>query len=151
MQHLTGQCLCGAIAYQIEGELGPVVNCHCTKCRRWHGAAFRTRAAVKTNQFSWIRGEDRLSQYHSSESVIKTFCSVCGSALISLYENRPDYIGLPIGGLDQDPGVRPTMNIYVGSKSPWYEITDGLPQYDEWPTDGADSVLVSNEIKFTKS
>lgn len=145
MKKLTGECLCGAIAYEINGELGPIVNCHCSKCRRWHGSAFRTRAAVESQKFKWLRGEDRLSKYHSSERIIKTFCSICGSNLISLLEDNPDYIGLPLGGLEQDPGHQPSMNIFVGSKSPWYEITDGLPQYDEWPPEGAAAVRASKK------
>ena len=140
MKKLTGQCLCGAIAYEIKGKLGTIVNCHCSKCRRWHGSAFRTRAAVESRNFKWLKGEESLSKYHSSARVIKTFCSICGSNLISILEDHSDYIGLPIGALDQDPGDRPEMNIFVGSKAPWYEITDNLPQYDEWPPDGPNSV-----------
>src|SRR3990170_3184059 len=120
MNKLTGRCLCGAIAYEINGELGPIVNCHCSKCRRWHGAAFRTRSAVESKKFKWLQGEEHLSKYHSSDRIIKTFCSICGSNLISILEDNPDYIGLPIGGLEQDPGTRPLMNIFVGSKAPWY-------------------------------
>jgi hypothetical protein len=140
MEKLTGQCLCGAIAYEIEGEIGTVVNCHCSKCRRWHGAAFRTRAAVASKQFKWVRGEEYLSKYESTAPTIKTFCSICGSNLISLIKNNPAHIGVPIGGLDQDPGRRPEMHIFVGSKAPWYEITDHLPQYDEWPPEGSEKV-----------
>jgi len=58
-------------------------------------------------------------------------------------EDNPDYFGLPIGALEQDPGNRPQMNIFVGSKAPWYEITDGLPQYDEWPPGGPDCVRIA--------
>lgn len=133
MQTLTGRCLCGGIAYEIHGDLGPIFNCHCSLCRRWHGSAFRTRAAVETSNFRWTKGEELLSRYHSSDAVIKTFCSVCGSNLISILEDNPDFIGLPLGGLEQDPGSGPIANIFVGSKAPWYQITDGLPQYDEWP------------------
>ena len=136
MKKLTGSCLCEAISYEINGELGPIYNCHCSKCRRWHGAAFRTRAAVETKYFKWLSGEEHLSRYHSSDNVVKTFCSICGSNLISYFDNNPDFIGLPLGGLEQDPGTRPQANIFVGSKAPWYEITDGLPQYDEWPPGG---------------
>lgn len=133
MKKLTGKCLCEAIAYEIVGDLGPIVNCHCSKCRRWHGAAFRTRCTIPKKNFKWIRGEDNLSKYYSSKQVAKTFCRTCGSSLISLYDDRPDYIGLPIGGLEQDPGDHPMMHIFVASKSPWYEITDDLPQCDELP------------------
>lgn len=34
MENLTGQCLCGSIAYEIEGGIGIIVNCHCSKCRQ---------------------------------------------------------------------------------------------------------------------
>jgi hypothetical protein len=146
-QKLTGQCLCGAIAYEIRGELGPIVNCHCSKCRRWHGAAFRTRTAVKTENFTWLKGAELLSRYNSSEFVTKTFCSICGSALISEYSDNPDYIGLPIGGLDQDPGARPIMNIFVASKAPWYDIIDGLPQHDEFPPEGIKSIVASDQYR----
>lgn len=117
-QILTGRCLCEGIAYEIRGELGPIYNCHCSKCRRWHGAAFRTRATIRASQFKWNKGEDLVSRFHSSELVVKHFCRVCGSNLISTYDNDPDRIGIPLGGLEQ---------------APWYDISDGLPQYDTWP------------------
>lgn len=140
MKKHTGKCLCGAIAYEINGEIGTIINCHCAKCRRWHAAPFRTRAAIKSKDFKWTQGEEHLSKYHSSEDTVKTFCAICGSGLISIMESDPEYYGLPIGGLDQDPGNRPEMHIFVGSKSPWYEILDDLPQYDGWPNDSDDFV-----------
>jgi hypothetical protein len=139
MQTLTGKCLCGAIAYEIIGGIGTVVNCHCSQCRRWHGAAFRTRAAVESKKFKWVRGKEYLSEYIST-ATINTFCSICGSSLISFTKNNPDEIGVPIGGLEQDPGRRPEMHIFVGSKAPWYEITDTLPQYEQGPPVGSESV-----------
>jgi hypothetical protein len=57
--------------------------------------------------------------------------------LISTYANRPDLLGVPLGGLDQHPGVVPEAHIFTGSKSPWFEINDGLPCYEEWPDDEA--------------
>lgn len=133
---LSGRCLCEAIAYEIEGALGPIFNCHCSKCRRWHGSAFRTRASVHTDQFRWVRGESSLSAY-TRGNVTKHFCSVCGSNLISTYANRPTVIGVPLGGLEQHPGSTPQAHIFVDSKSPWFEIVDDLPQFSEWPGDEA--------------
>ena len=133
MQTLTGRCLCEGIAYEISGELGPIFNCHCSKCRRWHGAAFRTRATINVSQFIWLKGEELLSRYYSSEYVVKHFCSVCGSNLISTYDNAPETIGIPLGGLEQAPNNKPEGHIWVGSKSPWFEISDELPQYETWP------------------
>lgn len=133
MSKISGRCLCEAIVYEIEGELGPIFNCHCSKCRRWHGAAFRTRASIKMSQFKWVAGEQLLSRFKSSDNVTKTFCSVCGSNLASFYESDPDLVGIPLGGLEQDPGSRPIAHIFVGSKAPWFDISDGLPQYEAWP------------------
>ena len=130
---LTGRCLCEGIVYQINGGLGPIFNCHCSKCRRWHGAVYRTRASVKRSQFEWLAGEELLSFYQSSENVTKSFCSRCGSSLVSSYKNRPEILGVPLGGLDQDPGGRPEAHIFVGSKAPWFEIRDGLPSFETWP------------------
>ena len=73
MKKLTGKCLCEGIAYEIEGELGTIVHCHCSKCRRWHGAAFRTRCTIEKKNFRWPRGEELLSKYYSSEKQRKSF------------------------------------------------------------------------------
>ena len=133
MQKLTGKCLCEGIEYEITGKIGPIYNCHCSRRRRWHGAAYRTRSTIKSSQFKWIKGEDLLSKYHSSPTTAKTFCSVCGSSLISLYDEEPDKIGFPLGGLDQAPNNKLGGHFFVASKSPWHDINDALPQYDEFP------------------
>jgi hypothetical protein len=75
MRVVTGRCLCEQVAYEIAGEFGPAVNCHCSKCRRWHNGVYRSRATVNTEQFRWLRGEAHLARYNSSEHVIKWFCS----------------------------------------------------------------------------
>lgn len=133
MQILSGKCLCGGIEYQITGDIGPILNCHCSLCRRWHGAAFRTRSTINADQFKWLKGENLLSGYFSSPTTERTFCSICGSNLISWYTDQPDKIGIPLGGLDQAPNNRLEGHVYVGSKSPWFAITDELPQFDTVP------------------
>lgn len=151
MIKLRGKCLCGKATYEIKGALGPIYNCHCSKCRRWHGAAFRTRATVQACDFTWLSGEDVLSQFHSSENTVKWFCSNCGSNLISTYDDRSDIIGIPLGGLEDDPGNRPVAHIFTASKSPWYEISDDLPQYEEWPGSEADVKKTSTSLEFRDS
>ena len=131
MKKLTGRCLCRVISYEINGELGVIYNCHCSKCRRWGGDAFRTSSIIKKKDFIWTSGEGKLAKYQYNENVTKTFCSLCGANLISLYRDKPEIIGLSLGGLEQDPGVKPTAHIFVGSKAPWHEIADSLPQYQE--------------------
>jgi hypothetical protein len=128
---IKGSCLCGGIEYEVTGELGKVVNCHCSMCRKATGAAFRTRAAISTDAFRWLAGEDLVSKYQSSAKETRTFCRVCGATLPTFLAGNPAEIGLPLGTLDGDPQVRPSAHIFVGSKAPWFEITDALPQFSE--------------------
>ena len=137
---ITGRCLCESVAYEVKGELGNIYHCHCSRCRRWHGSAFRTRASVPKSQFRWVKGKEHVQAYEPPEGSTKHFCRICGSALISTYRHKPDVIGLPLGGIEQDPGKRPLGHIFVKDKASWYEITDKLPQYDAWPESGADQV-----------
>ncbi len=128
--NVKGSCLCGGITYQVDGAFGRVVNCHCSMCRKATGAAFRTRAAVPPAAFRWLSGEDLVSAYKSSPGETRTFCRVCGATLPTFFSDRPE-VGLPLGTLDDDPGVRPSAHVWVDSKAPWWEITDSLPQYSE--------------------
>jgi hypothetical protein len=127
---VKGSCLCGGIQYEVTA-FGTVVNCHCSMCRKATGAAFRTRATVPTAAFRWLAGEALVSKYESSPGETRTFCRVCGATLATFFRDHPDQIGLPLGTLDGDPGVRPSAHVFVDSKAPWFEIADGLPQFSE--------------------
>lgn len=128
---LQGGCLCGGMRYEISGPLTEVANCHCSMCRRFHGAAFATRARVAIGHFHWLSGQDLMAVYESSPGVAWAFCRVCGSSLgIPLQGKLGD---IALGSLDSDPVVRPMEHTFVGSKAPWFEITDTLPQHDKRP------------------
>jgi hypothetical protein len=130
---VRGSCLCGSIRYEVTGPLRGALNCHCSMCRKAHGAAFRSRAAVRRADFRFTQGESLLARYESSPGTHRCFCSRCGSPLVSFFDGNPNTLGLPLGALDDDPGVRPGCHVYVGSKAPWFEITDELPRFDELP------------------
>ncbi|MBI3563040.1 MAG: GFA family protein [Gammaproteobacteria bacterium] len=130
----TGSCLCGQIKYEIQGALTGVLHCHCSMCRKAHAAAFRTRASVQAKDFRWLSGEHLLTHYLSCPGEYHTFCRICGSRLITKFENNKTTYGFALGTLDTDPGVKPGCHIFVGSKALWHEITDGLPQYKEFPS-----------------
>jgi len=130
---LRGSCLCGAVRYEINGDLRGVLNCHCSMCRKAHGAAFRTRASVRSGDFQWSAGEHLLTFFESSPGNHRGFCRICGSPMVSKFEHDPSQLGLPLGALDDDPGVRPEMHVFVSSKAPWYSITDNLPQFAGFP------------------
>jgi hypothetical protein len=130
---IKGSCLCGAVRYEIRGEIGRIVNCHCSMCRKAHGAGFGSWSQVKSADFAIAGGEADIASYQSSPQVRRTFCRKCGSSLQYIDLPKPERFFLAVGTLDDDPGVRPAMHIFTGSKAPWLDIADRLPQHEDWP------------------
>ena len=126
---IHGSCLCGGIAFEAD-SVAMMLNCHCSRCRKAQGAAFATFAFVRKGDFRLIRGADLIEGYHSSPGFHRDFCRVCGSRAPHLAEDSQVW-GVPAGLLDDDPGVRPALHIFAGSKAAWWEIQDDLPQADE--------------------
>ena len=130
---LKGSCLCNSIQYEIHGELGPTMMCHCSKCRKANGSAYAVNAAVKTDEFHFVKGKELVSEFESSPGVFRTFCKQCGSPLYSRRPSQPELLRLRIGTLDTPVAVKPIAHIFVGSKASWDEIHDDIPQYEERP------------------
>ena len=127
-----GRCLCGALRYQIDGPFIDLLHCHCSMCRKHHGTPFVPWAAAPVNGFRWTGNTSTLASYRSSARGHRDFCRVCGSVAPMLDEASALVI-VPAGNLEGDPGIRPTRHMFVASKANWYEITDDLPQHDEYP------------------
>jgi len=127
---MTGGCLCGAVRYQIDGRLSPIWFCHCSKCRRSTGSAFHAGAACRSAKFRWLSGEEMIARFESSPGYVARFCRQCGSPVPSRAEGT-GFVTVPMGTLDGDPGSRPERHIFVGSKAPWFEITDALARFEE--------------------
>jgi hypothetical protein len=109
-------------------------NCHCSRCRKARGAACASNVFVKAADFRWLRGEDLLVNFRlpGAQRFGNAFCRVCGSPMPRAVPMR-DFIVVPAGALDGDPGVRASYHIFVASKAPWHEITDKQPQHAEYP------------------
>lgn len=130
---IRASCLCAGVRFEITGPLGRASHCHCSMCRKAHGAAFGSYARVRSEDIRIAAGAELIAAYASSPGVTRTFCSRCGSTLQWLWNARPEVQTIALGILDDDPGTRPECHIFVGSKAPWYEIADRLPRYRELP------------------
>jgi hypothetical protein len=128
---LTGGCLCGGVRFRVSGKLGPAGYCHCQQCRRATGSAFASNAPARTQYFALTSGAELVTEYESSPGKFRAFCSRCGSPLYSRSDDDPELRRLRLGTFDGDPGRRPLAHFWTGSKAPWHEITDSLPQYAE--------------------
>ena len=125
----TGGCLCGAVRYEVRGDLRAVAYCHCSQCRRFHGHIGAYTLAASDD---FVLNEDRgLKWFPSSEASRRAFCSDCGSSLFWKSEER-DGIAIAAGSLDQPTGVDSMDHIFVADKADYYAITDDLPQSAQW-------------------
>lgn len=129
----SGSCLCGAVRYEIAGALGPIVLCHCSKCRKASGSAFNAVVAVSVRDYHLLSGKEAIAKYESSPGVRLAFCRQCGSSLYSERDSMPDLLRVRIGTLDTPVGTKPAAHIFVASKADWFDILDGAPQHAERP------------------
>jgi hypothetical protein len=126
---LTGKCQCGAVRYRVADEFLYAANCHCSNCRAATGSAFKAFAGIEREKLELTDGQDRLLVFGEDE-LNDTRCALCGSFLFSVVREGA-YVHVALGSLVDTPSIRPTEHIYVGSKAPWFEITDNLPQRSE--------------------
>lgn len=124
---LNGSCLCGAIAYEVDAELGRIVHCHCRTCRKTHGAAFSSVTAVPRPSFRWTRGSELLGAIESSPGKFRRFCSKCGSHLMAERVAQPNVL-LRLGCLDTPVRDVPQVHIWRSDGAAWYDPKIDLPE-----------------------
>src|SRR5690606_14536150 len=112
------------VTYEYRGELGPIVFCHCSRCRKAQGSAFGTNSPVSAADFSLLSGQDVLREYESSPGKHRVFCGHCGSPLYSRNTALPGVLRLRMGALDSVITAKPVAHIYASSHAEWESITD---------------------------
>jgi hypothetical protein len=127
---LEGKCECGAVRYTVADAFRYAANCHCSACRAGTGAAFKPFAGIERDELELTDGRDNLLVYGEPDANHPR-CATCGSLLFSVVRDGR-YVHVALGSLVDAPTIRPTDHIFVGSKASWYEITDDLPQHDEY-------------------
>ena len=130
---LRGSCLCRTVRYEIDGPIGSASHCHCSQCRKAHGAAFASYGRVRHADFRLTAGAEAIARYQASAHATRTFCRHCGSNLQWCPTATAGHFSIALGTLDDDPGIRPDRHIFVGSKAPWYTIEDQLAQFATYP------------------
>src|SRR6266851_1442123 len=138
---IKGSCLCGGVRFEIERAVGPFELCHCRRCRKATGSAFFSGMYVRTEDFRLVEGKELITTYEAPflrepPAYRVSFCSRCGSPVPNprpaqkRSRGRSGLLEIPAGLLDDAPGMKPDKHIFVEVKSPWFEITDDLPQLD---------------------
>ena len=130
---VEGSCLCGTVRWRVNAPFTRMTHCHCTICRKTHGAPFATYAAVPAEAFEYLAGEDALTVYESSPGYQRPFCSRCGSA--APHRSLDGSMVVPAGCLDGPAGIAPGEHIFASSRAPWHAIADDLPCHDAYSSD----------------
>ena len=129
---VTGGCLCGAVRYEIAGELRGIVNCHCSKCRRFHGSIgayssikFEKLALIEKRGLKWFKSET-----DETPNVYRGFCGECGSSLF-WHPRDQKYIAVAAGSLDEPYDLAVIGHVWTSQKSTYNKILDDLPQFQK--------------------
>ncbi len=131
---VRGSCLCGEITYHVTTPFKIAHYCHCSRCRHARAAPFASNAITSLDGVEFLTGVGELRRYELPEAryFAQVFCRICSSAMPNRDPGRGITI-VPMGGLDDDPCIKPCDHIFTGSMSGWHEITDALPQFEEYP------------------
>ncbi len=130
---VTGSCLCGAVEFHVELPTLFCGHCHCSMCRRNHGAAYVTWFGVPNEQFGVDKGVDVLVRHQSSEHGSRRFCGKCGSSLFCESTKHPDHIDIVLANMDSPIDKAPQFHIHYESRAEWTVVGDELPQLTSDP------------------
>ncbi|MEM5529349.1 GFA family protein [Gammaproteobacteria bacterium AS21] len=121
-------CLCGEVSLQVSGFSEQAGHCHCSMCRKFHGAAFAT--LVEVTDIQWLTGRALLQDYTANNGTIRTFCRQCGSSIGFRVKGLGlEQIELAISLFDEEIPINPDVHIYTQYKANWYDIDDSLVQH----------------------
>lgn len=128
---IRGYCECRRIRFEVDGEILDFGHCHCSICRRLHGAAYASFAGVERLAFRYVEGEDQARTYVSSPFNDRIFCGNCGSTLLVVPKREPERLYLSMSAIEGDPPRPIGYHAWVRSKAPWHEIADDLRQFPD--------------------
>jgi hypothetical protein len=124
MTTYEGSCLCKAVTFSLLAEPSMISHCHCSMCRKGHGAAFATYLTIERSNVRFRSGVERLTIYNSSSSIVRKFCATCGSNVEwSGHPEYPDLMSIPLALLDTPFTPSSIEQFFSGSQVPWCKIS----------------------------
>jgi hypothetical protein len=124
---VAGACLCGAVTFTVALPPKWVAHCHCSMCRRAHGAGFVTWVGVEAGAFTLTKSE-ALATYASSPGASRQFCAKCGSPLFFKSERWPGEVHVARAAIAGDVGMNPAAHAFFSDKADWVHVNDQLPK-----------------------
>ena len=129
---LRGRCGCKVVTFEVADEFVVAYNCHCSNCRATTGSAFLPWGEIEQDKLRVTKGAASLALLGEERAAHEVRCGECWS-LIYWTSRDGAFVRVPYGTLIDEPALKPMAHMFVGSRAPWYEIRDDLPQHDEYP------------------
>jgi hypothetical protein len=124
----SGSCLCGAVSFEVTFPTLFCGHCHCTLCRRAHGAGYVTWFGVPRAQLRLESGDDLLTRYASSDHGTRSFCARCGSTLFFESTRHPDELHVVLANMHGPIDREPQLHVFFGDRPRWTSLDDRLPR-----------------------
>lgn len=128
---IQGNCLCGEIRFEAIEIPGMVFNCHCSRCRQAHGAAFATQVICDKGSLRFLAGQERLSQYVVG-NIVRAFCGNCGSRLMN-YTVGPEYLSIAVSAIKDSEKFTPVGECFVLDKLQFIQLDQAIAHYPQLP------------------
>jgi hypothetical protein len=129
----SGSCLCGKVCFEIDGQFQSFFLCHCKYCQKDTGSAHAANLFSSSSKIIWNSGEQRVKTFQlPGTKHIKSFCSICGSALPS-FQSELGAVVVPAGSLDTPLKRKPNAHLFMTSKASWEADLQAIPSFDELP------------------
>jgi hypothetical protein len=131
--------MCGGVRFELSEPLLGAIYCHCKRCQRRTGTGYSVNALTAPGSYRTVAGEELLRSFDPGDGGwVKSFCSRCGSHLFTTNPDNPEMVGVRMGTLDEDPGIRPGAHQFTAYAAPWAPVPDdGLPRFAERIAPGA--------------
>ena len=142
---MRGKCLCGAIEFELDGDLPNLYQCHCSLCRKVTGSSANAAFRIAADQFEWISGSGKIREFVTETGFKSHFCATCGSPVPNLTSNDSAY-WIPVGLLEGTSELELVAHLYVASRASWDVIEDAGKQFDKMP----DAEVLDRLLQRTK-
>ncbi|HEY1447276.1 MAG TPA: GFA family protein [Caulobacteraceae bacterium] len=133
---IRGQCLCGAVQFQLTPPLDTLTHCHCRSCRLSRGVAFVTWTSTPPERFAFTKGESEVAWRRSSATVRWGSCRICSSPMFYVADQagHPEaptlnHVYVSVGSLTSPIEGRPAAHVSWEEHVGWIEGVDDLPKF----------------------
>ena len=127
---VNGSCLCGTIGFIVQLPSLWCAHCHCSMCRKAHGAGYVTWAGFDQEQVEFTSSDDELSWYESSAGAQRGFCRKCGSTMFFRSQRWAGELHVALACLNDAIDRQPQANVFFDKHVEWMPIDTSLKQVD---------------------